>query len=63
MKSCFISLAAPVENMNRILSANRLPGGGVAKIGRGQTKLKKYKRLSWVYCATNTTLEVKQNHS
>ena len=37
MKSCVISLAAPVENMNRILNSNRLPGGGVAKIGRGQT--------------------------
>ena len=33
-----------MENMNRILSANQLPGGGVAKIGKGtdQTKKKKY---------------------
>ena len=60
MKSCVISLAAPVENMNRILNSNRLPGGGVAKIGRGQTKQRKHKRLSRVYCATNTTFEVKQ---
>ena len=41
MKSCFISLAAPVENMNRILSANQLPGGGVAKIGKGTDQTKK----------------------
>ena len=41
MKSCFISLAAPVENMNRILSANQLPGGGVTKIGKGTDQTKK----------------------
>ena len=29
-------------------------GGGVAKIVRGQRKQRKHKRLSWVYCATNT---------
>ena len=42
MKSCIISPAGPVENMNRILSSNRLPGGGVAKIGRGQAKQRKH---------------------
>ena len=29
-------------------------GGRVAKIGRGQTKRRKHKLQSWIYCATNT---------